>query len=70
MLAPTGTPPAFVAKPQRDISAVLAQPEVIKTMRAQGLIPVQGTPQEFGKFIESETKKWGQLSKSINLKLN
>ena len=70
MLAPAGTPPAIVAKLQRDISAVLAQPEVIKTMRAQGLIPVQSTPQEFGKFIDSETKKWGQLSKSINLKLN
>lgn len=70
MRAPSGTPPAIVAKLQRDISAVLAQPEVIKTMRAQGLIPVQGTSEEFGKFIDSETKKWGQLSKSINLKLN
>ena len=70
MLAPTGTPPAIVAKLQREISAVLAQPEVIKSMRGQGLIPVQVTSEEFGKFIDSETKKWGQLAKSINLKLN
>jgi tripartite-type tricarboxylate transporter receptor subunit TctC len=70
MLAPTGTPPAIVAKLQRDISAVLAQPEVIRHMRAQGLIPVQNTSEEFGKFVDSEQKKWGLLAKSINLKLN
>ena len=70
MLAPTGTPPAIVAKLQADLSAVLAQPEVVKLLRAQGLIPVQNSSEAFGKFIDSEQKKWGQLAKSINLKLN
>lgn len=70
MLAPAGTPPAIVAKLQRDITSILMQPEVVRHMRAQGLIPVQNTSEEFGKFIDSEQKKWGQLARSINLKLN
>ncbi len=70
MLVPMGTPPAIVAKLQADMSAVLAQPEVVKLLRAQGLIPVQNSSEAFGKFIDSEQKKWGQLAKSINLKLN
>ena len=44
---------------QRDISAVLAQPEVIRSMRRQGLIPLQSTSEEFAKFIKSEQKKNG-----------
>ena len=69
MLAPAGTPAAIVGKLQHEISAVMAQPEVIRQMRAQGLIPIQNSSEEFGNFIEREQKKWGQLAKNINLKL-
>ena len=70
LLAPAGTPPAIIAKLQRDISGVLAQPDVIANMRLQGLIPVQNTSEQFARFIDAEQKKWGQLARSINLKLN
>ena len=69
-LAPAGTPPAIVAKLQQDIAAVLEKPEVIKQMRAQGLIPVQGSSADFAKMMLSEQKKWGQLAKQINLKMD
>lgn len=70
VLAPKGTPPEIVAKLQKEISAVLADPDVAEKMRAQGLIPVQGTSEQFGKFIQSEQKKWGAVAKSINLKID
>lgn len=70
ILVPTGTPAAIVARLQTEISAVLAQPAVIRSLRLQGLIPVQNTSEAFGKFIDSEQKKWGQLARSINLKLS
>jgi tripartite-type tricarboxylate transporter receptor subunit TctC len=70
ILAPAGLSPAVVTKLQSDIAAVLALPEVIKQMRTQGLIPVQSSSAQFTKFIESENKKWGDLARSINLKLN
>ena len=70
LLAPIGTPAAIVGKLQKEIAAVVALPEVVRQMRGQGLIPVQSSPEEFARFIEHEQKKWGQLARSINLKLN
>ena len=59
MLAPAGTPPAIVAPaPARHLGR-FAQPEVIRSMRRQGRIPLQSTSEEFAKFIESEQKKNG-----------
>ena len=59
MLAPAGTPPTIVAStPARHLGR-FAQPEVIRSMRRQGLIPLQSTSEEFAKFIESDQKKWG-----------
>ncbi|WP_156955454.1 Bug family tripartite tricarboxylate transporter substrate binding protein [Polaromonas glacialis] len=70
LLAPAGTPAATVLKLQREISAVLALPDVVQQMRGQGFLPVQGTSEEFGKFIKNEQQKWGQVAKRINLKLD
>jgi tripartite-type tricarboxylate transporter receptor subunit TctC len=71
VLAPKGTPPEIVKKLQSEISAVLAKPEVIQLMHAQGLNPVKGgTSEQFAKFIQSEQAKWGAIAKSINLKID
>lgn len=71
VLAPKGTPPDIVVKLQQEISAALAQPQVIEQMHAQGLNPVQGgTSAQFAKFIQSEQKKWGAVAKSINLQID
>ena len=69
-VAPTGTPAPIIAKLQREMNIVLAEPEVIKQMRGQGFLPVQGSSEDFNKFIKSEQQKWGQVAKRINLKLD
>jgi tripartite-type tricarboxylate transporter receptor subunit TctC len=70
LLAPAGTPAAVIARLTQEMNAVATQPEVVKQMRAQGLIPVQSSPEEFRRFMEREMAKWGALAKSINLKLS
>ena len=69
-LAPAGTPAAVVAKLQKEMNAVLAQPDVVQQMRGQGFLPVQGSSDDFNKFIKSEQQKWGQVAKGISLKLD
>lgn len=70
MFAPTGTPAAILGKLHQEMSAALASPGVVRQLRAQGLIPVQNSPEEFVRFIDREQKKWGQLAKRINLKMD
>lgn len=70
LLAPAGTPAAVVAKLQQEMNAIAVQPEVVKQLRAQGLIPVQGSGDDFRRLMTSELAKWGALAKSIHLKLS
>ncbi|WP_213958818.1 MULTISPECIES: tripartite tricarboxylate transporter substrate binding protein [unclassified Variovorax] len=71
VLAPKGTSAEIVTLLQREIAAVLANPDVIAQLRAQGLNAVQGgTSAQFAAFIDSEQKKWGAVAKSIDLKID
>lgn len=70
IIAPAGTPPAIVAKLQKEISAVLAMPEVVSQLRSQGIYPQQTTQAEFVRFIDAETEKWGSVARKIGLKLD
>jgi len=48
---------------------VLSQPDVTAQMAAQGSDVVRTTPQEFGRFVQTELKKYGEIVKSSGLKL-
>jgi tripartite-type tricarboxylate transporter receptor subunit TctC len=63
MLAPAGTPPAIVEKLNKAVSKALDAPELQKEFAAQGATVVKMTPAEFGKYIDSETEKWGKVVK-------
>jgi tripartite-type tricarboxylate transporter receptor subunit TctC len=63
MLAPAGTPPAIVEKLNAAVSKALDAPELQKEFAAQGANVVKMTPAEFGKYIDSETEKWGKVVK-------
>jgi tripartite-type tricarboxylate transporter receptor subunit TctC len=61
MLAPAHTPPAIVAKLNRDIGEILQTPEMHSTLLAQGAEAAPGTPDEFAAFIKSESAKMKSL---------
>ena len=65
LLAPAATPAPVVAKLSADVSASLRNPAVIRTMLASGAEPAEGTPEDFGRFIQEELVKWGQLEKQM-----
>ena len=63
MLAPAGTPPAIVEKLNKAISAALDAPELQQQFAKEGASVVKMAPDEFGKYIEAETAKWGRVVK-------
>ncbi len=61
VVAPHGTPPEIVAKLNAAINAALATPAVRDGLARLGAVPAGGTPADFQRTIDRETKRWGEL---------
>ena len=69
VVAPEGTPDDIIAKINKDIVAALNNPEVRRKYLEQAATPVGNSPAEAARFIESETKLWGDVIRTANVKL-
>ena len=67
--APKKTPPEIIAKLNREINAVLADPEVHKRLVELGGEPLITTPEDFGAMIAAETEKWEKVVKFADIKV-
>lgn len=70
LLGPTGTPEAVVAKVNADVNAVLADPQVRAALDAQGLTIVGGSPADFKRVIDADTRRWGPVIARLGIKLD
>jgi tripartite-type tricarboxylate transporter receptor subunit TctC len=61
MAAPRDTPKEIIEKLNKDINAVLAEPEMKKRLVELGGDPLIGTPKAFGAMIVAETEKWKKV---------
>ena len=68
IVAPAGTPPAILARLQAEIAKALRQPSMQRFPQTSGARLVGNTPEEFGRFIADERKKWGEIIRSANIK--
>lgn len=69
VLAPAGTPDEIVARLNKDINTILSSPDFQARMRKQGAEPMMGSPADFAKRIDEETKKFAELVKAANVKI-
>lgn len=67
VVAPAQTPKAIVEKLNREMKSVLADPEVQASIRKLGVEPSTSTPDAFGTFIQSETRKWAGVIKAAGI---
>lgn len=67
--APAGTPADIVNRLQREIKAVISQPEVGAKMIAQGQTPIGSTPAELAAVLTRETPIWADLIKQSGAKV-
>lgn len=70
VIAPAGTPEPIISKLNTAFNNILKKPEVKKAFDATGGQPAGGTPEDFAKFIKSETKKWADVIKKANVSVN
>lgn len=69
LTTPRGTPADVVKRLHAEAVAALAVPEVAERLGAQGAEPVGSTPEEFAQVIASETKRWTEIVKAANVRL-
>ena len=66
--APARTPPDIVARLNREIAAVLAEPAVRDRLRQEGLETVGGSPAAFGDYTRAEIGKWGEIVRAAGIR--
>jgi tripartite-type tricarboxylate transporter receptor subunit TctC len=68
IVAPAGTPAAITQRLHREISAIVASPEVQKWFASEGAEAATRTPAEFQKLIAAEIVKWGKVVRAAGIK--
>ena len=66
--APAGTPAPVIDKLNKAMAEALKMPEVQKVLASRGATSDTMSPAEFAKFVDSETKTWGDVIRSKGIK--
>jgi len=66
--APAKTPPAIVARLQKEVARVVQTAEVKERFASMGLDPVGGSSADLGKQVSSDIQKWTAVAKAANIK--
>ena len=61
LVAPAGTPADIVARLNEAFTKALKDPSVIEKILPLGAAPAPTSPEQFARFIQSESEKWGKL---------
>ncbi len=67
-VAPAGTPAAIVDRLQREVTAIIAEPDMKERLHQWGFEPVGNTPQQFADFIAEESAKWTRVIKDARIR--
>ena len=70
VMAPAGTPKAIVEKVNREINAILKSPEIVKRYNDLGAETLIGSPEDFARYLDLETKKWGEVVRFSGAKID
>jgi tripartite-type tricarboxylate transporter receptor subunit TctC len=68
--APAGTPTEVVARLNREINTILANPEMKQKLAEQGADAVGGTPEAFSAHIARERQKWSKVVRDAAIVVN
>jgi tripartite-type tricarboxylate transporter receptor subunit TctC len=69
LAAPKNTPAEIVARINREMNAVLADPKVKARLADLGADALTGSPAEFARLMTDETEKWAKVIRSANIRV-
>jgi tripartite-type tricarboxylate transporter receptor subunit TctC len=67
--APKGTPREIIEKLNKEVNEILVEPAMKARLAELGGVPMVGTPEDFGKIVQSETDKWEKVVKFSGAKV-
>jgi len=69
LMAPAGTPPDIVQRMNREVDAVVKEPEYVKRLASFGFVVTDaGTAQSIAEFIRTERQNWDRIMTTLNIK--
>jgi tripartite-type tricarboxylate transporter receptor subunit TctC len=68
MVAPAKTPAAIVTRLNREINAILKQPDVVDQLTREGTLPHPDTPEQFAAYIKADIEKWTKVVRNAGIK--
>ena len=68
LLAPAGTPREFVMRLNSDVARGRREPDARERLYSIGAEPMNGTPEEFQAYINSEMAKWSKVVKTAGIR--
>ena len=68
LLTPRGTPRPVIDRLNGEINKLLALPETQARLAEQSIEAMGGTPEDFGRLIDSEVKRWGEVVRKSGAK--
>jgi tripartite-type tricarboxylate transporter receptor subunit TctC len=69
LFLPAGTPSTIAQKISKDVNAVLQMPDVQARLKAMGVAPGGGTPEEFAQVIKADAAIYADITKAANIRI-
>jgi tripartite-type tricarboxylate transporter receptor subunit TctC len=70
LFVPAATPLAVINKLNGDANAVLVEAAIAERLEQLGMVAVGGSPENSETYVRSEIKKWGEVVRSLGLKVD
>ena len=70
VIAPGKTPPEMVERMNREVRAVLADPEVVEALKRQGIEATPSSPDELRERMAGDIAKWKKLAQETGISMD
>ena len=70
LFAPAGTPTSVIDSLNREVNAILAQPDIRTRLETDNVAVPKNTPAEFADYVKAEAAKFEKLIKEANVKVD
>ena len=65
VLAPAATPAPIVTRLSTELAKIVHSPDIRERFAALGIEPVGSTPDQLGRFLQTELSRWSKLAKAL-----
>jgi tripartite-type tricarboxylate transporter receptor subunit TctC len=69
MLAPRGTSRDVINRLNAAINKAIRDPDVRQRFAASSIEVIGGTPKEFGDYVAAEIRRWGEVARAANIRI-